>query len=245
MSTAPFDAMPVSVRDDLTGALNRTWRRLAEPGAWLDGATRIAIAHEARNAPGCRLCRRRIDALSPYSVDGDHDGLGALTESWLDVVHRVVTDSGRITRRWFDDALAAGMAEDEFVEAVDVAVLVTSVDAFARGIGMDPPALPAPADGVAARSRPENATPGPGWVATIDPEDSGPEVGDLYTRGAPNIRRALTLVPDEALRFWDLMLPLYLQDPSVPELDGQDRAISRAQIEFLAARTSALHNCFY
>ena len=47
------------------------------------------------------------------------------------------------------------------------------------------------------------------------------------------------------LQVWDLMLPLYIQDPTVVELEGQDRAISRAQIEFLAARTSALHDCFY
>jgi hypothetical protein len=41
------------------------------------------------------------------------------------------------------------------------------------------------------------------------------------------------------------MNPLYMSDPRVPELEGLDRAINRAQIEFLAARASALLGCYY
>jgi hypothetical protein len=52
-------------------------------------------------------------------------------------------------------------------------------------------------------------------------------------------------VPDEARRFWALMNVFYLPDPTIVELEGLDRGISRAQIEFLAARMSALLDCFY
>ena len=38
---------------------------------------------------------------------------------------------------------------------------------------------------------------------------------------------------------------LYMEDPRVRELDGLERGISRAQIEFLAARASALLGCYY
>jgi hypothetical protein len=41
------------------------------------------------------------------------------------------------------------------------------------------------------------------------------------------------------------MNPLYMEDPRINETDGLDRGISRAQIEFLAARCSALLGCVY
>ena len=245
MTLNRFKDAPLTIREDLLSALARTWGRLAEPGAWLDGAQRIAIAAEARNAWTCALCRDRKAALSPNAVTGSHDTIGAVPAPWLEVVHRVVTDSGRLTGRWYDEARDAGILEDEFVEIVSVAVLVTTVDAFTRGIGMAPPALPVALAGAPARTRPSTAKPGPGWVATIAPEDAGPEAADIYRDGAQHIRRALTLVPEEARRFWDLMYPLYLSDPAMRELEREDRAISRAQIELLAARVSALLGCFY
>ncbi len=52
-------------------------------------------------------------------------------------------------------------------------------------------------------------------------------------------------MPAETRRIWNLLNRLYLEDPRVHELDGIERAIDRAQIEFLAARASALLGCYY
>src|SRR5215831_14051277 len=61
-----FDASTgLTIRDDLSAAHARAWARIARPGTWWDGAARVAIAAETRQAPRCALCRRRKEALSP------------------------------------------------------------------------------------------------------------------------------------------------------------------------------------
>jgi len=166
--------------------------------------------------------------------------------AWIEIIHRVVTDSGRLSDHWFQQALAEGVLEDEFIEIVSVAVIAVTLDTFANGIGMVEPTLPEATAGVPVRQHAMNAKPGPGWVSTIAPEDAGPDFEDFYANESHfYIRRALTLVPEETRRFWDLMNPLYLEDPRIHELDGTPRAITRGQIEFLAARTSAVLGCYY
>lgn len=52
-------------RQDLVDAQRLAWRRLSQPGAWLTGPRRVAVAAEVRQAANCDLCRRRKEALSP------------------------------------------------------------------------------------------------------------------------------------------------------------------------------------
>jgi len=237
---------PVAMRAEVQAALEQAWAELGAAGDWLDGATRVGVAAEARRAWDCALCDRQKAALSPYAIDGEHDQTGALPAPWVDVVHRLTRDSGRLTEAWFDRALASGMAEDEFIEIVSVTVLTTTIDAYFFGIGLALPALPDAVTGEPARQRAAEAKTGPGWAATIAPEDAGPDFADFYANDSHfYIRRALTLLPAETRRLWALLNTLYLEDPRVYELDGLDRAISRAQIEFLAARASALLGCYY
>jgi hypothetical protein len=142
--------------------------------------------------------------------------------------------------------IAAGIGEDEFIELLSVATMVTCADTFMRGIGLALAPLPTIAGpGVPARTRPGGARTGPGWAPTVGPEDAGPELGDFYDTGHQYIRRGLTLVPGELNRFWALMNPLYMSNPAVDELEGFDRATSRAQIEFVATRVSKYLDCFY
>jgi hypothetical protein len=69
---------------------------------------------------------------------------------------------------------------------------------------------------------------------------------DLWGLGTGNVIRAMSLVPDAVRRLQDLSGAMYLdlEDIPNPAASGR-RAIDRAQIELLAGRVSALHECFY
>jgi hypothetical protein len=242
----PFADAAVTLRPELLPALETAIAQLGQPGDWLDGAQRLAVAREARRAWSCGVCAERIAALSPYAIEGEHDSDGDLPADWVDAIHRVVTDSGRLTETWLRSHLAGGMAEDEYVEIVSVTIITTVIDTFALGIGIDPPDLPEATAGIPDRYRRADARPGPGWVSTIAPEDAAADFADFYDNDSHfYIRRSLTLRPQEVRRFWNLMNPLYMEDPRVHELDGLTRGINRAQIEYLAARASMLLGCYY
>ena len=53
--TLSYETSPYVIRDDLVAAHGRVWDRLAKAGTWLDGATRIQVAAEARQARDCAL----------------------------------------------------------------------------------------------------------------------------------------------------------------------------------------------
>ena len=246
MTTSSFQSEPLAVRDDLLGAHRRAWERMARPGTWWTGAERVAMAAEVRKAPACDLCRRRKAALSPNAIEGDHDTSGVLPPAVVDVIHRVRTDPGRLTRAWFNEVIASGLTDARYVEIVAVVVTVVGMDTFARALGGSLSPLPEPMPGEPSRLRPAGATDQGAWVPMIAPEDaSGPEA-DLYgeARFVPNIRRALSLVPSEARGFADLPSSHYFAIDDMMDLTRQ-RAITRPQIELLAARVSALNQCVY
>ena len=121
-----------------------------------------------------------------------------------------------------------------------------AIDIFTTGIGLSLPSLPAIGTGQPLRRRPPEAKTGPGWAATIAPDDVGDDFADFYDGDRHfYIRRSLTLVPRECRQLWQLLNSLYIEDPRITELEGVERGISRAQMEFLAARASALLGCYY
>lgn len=241
-----FATTTLPIRDDLRAALLKAWDELGQAGAWLDAGQRLAVAGEARQARTCALCRARKEALSPYAVSGAHEHLDLVPEPWVEVIHRVVTDPGRLSERWYRAALDAGVIEDELIEIISVTVITVTADAFALGLGLAPAALPQARSGRPARRHEPTAKRGPGWAQTVAPEDADAGFAEFYANESHfYIRRSLTLVPEETRRLWALLNTLYMQDPRVRELEGLSRGISRAQIEFLAARASALLGCYY
>jgi hypothetical protein len=80
----------------------------------------------------------------------------------------------------------------------------------------------------------------------LAPEDAtGPE-SDLYPEGAmiPNIIRALSLVPSEVRALRRSSDAHYLPVAQIPDPTAR-RTLDRAQMELVAARVSALNQCFY
>jgi hypothetical protein len=244
----------VEVRDDIVAAHDRAWKRIARAGAWFDSQTRVAIAAETRHASDCALCSRRKQALSPYGMDGLHDGPGALPERVVEQVHRIVTDPARLTRGWFEALMAAGTRDTEYVEIVGVVATVVAIDTFCRAVGAPPHPLPVPQEGKPHNRRPTTAHQrGEAWVPMIHPKDLEGELDTVeeqslatYWAGVPaNIRRALSLVPEEAYEWFRLVEVQYLPGKAMRDFAKEYRAITHAQIELIAGRVSVLNQCFY
>lgn len=245
MTGFSYDDAPFAVRQDLADVHSSAWDRLGAPGTWLTGEIRVAIMAEVRNVPNCALCRARKDALSPYSVEGEHDSLGNLPDNIVEVVHRIVSDPARLRKEWYEDCLASGLTEEEYVEIVGVICSTVSIDTFTRAAGLPLRDLPVPQSGEPTRIRPHNAKQGEAWVPWIGAADA--EGDDIPRFGPPgsNVRRALSLVPEEAHGFMELNEIQYLTGVQMRDFDTRHRAIDRQQIELIAGRVSAINQCAY
>jgi hypothetical protein len=236
----------VPVRDDLQAAHQWMMEHLRAPGTWWTGAERVAIAAEGRRAVECVLCRTRKAALSPNVVPGEHVDVRELPSDIVDVIHRVRTDPARLSKPWFDGVIAGGLGVPHYVELIGVVTMITGMDYFARALGVAPLALPSALPGEPSRHLPAAARPGEAWVPMIALADAAGPEADVYggLPMVPNIVRALSLVPDEvrALRRSSdaHYLPIsQIADPAVR------RSLDRMQMELVAARVSALNQCFY
>ena len=246
MTTFDYSAVPVNVRDDIAAAQQKAWQAIGRPGSWLTGAQRVAVAAEVRNAPGCAVCQARKEALSPFAIEGEHDAIADLPAAMIDVIHRVVTDPGRLTRPWFDGIVDGQLSDGEYVELVVVLVLTVAVDTYARAVGAPPWALPEVVAGEPTRVRPENLADEGAYVPVIPSGGAGPAEADLYNPFGPNIYRAISLVPDQARLFYGILGAQYMPPKDVADAASNGgRAISRPQIELIAARVSALNGCFF
>jgi len=246
-----YENSPYVVRQDIADEHIRAWRHIAAPGTWLTGRRRVAIAAETRQAAACRLCRERKSALSPYAVEGAHDSLGTLPESVVEVVHRIATDPGRITKRWVEGVIADGMAETDYVETVGVIAHCLCVDTFTDALGIARQAMPEPIAGEPSRKRPAGAVTDTAWLPTVPPETANEALLAIYPRNigdapnAPHVRRAMSLVPAEAISFFALNDVQYLPPEAMWTLPVNPRSISKSQVELVASRVSALNGCFY
>lgn len=250
MSTLTFDAAPLPVRDDIAEALPQVWARIGRPGTWLTAQQRVAVAAESRNARHCRLCTERMEALSPYAVQGEHDSLGGLPDDKIELIHRMMTDPGRIAGHWYGALEDGGLPETEYVETVGIVACTVGVDTFCRGIGMAPPALPEPADGAPTREPvgEENLNRDLAFAPTLDPFVEGPLQKEFFPGGPPSaahIRRALSSVPDSQRQFWQMCNVLYMNGMQMRDFSTEYRAITHAQIELVAGRVSAINQCVY
>lgn len=209
---------PVPVRRSLLDAMRAAWDRLAGPGSALDGARRLELAGIARGA----VAERR---RPPWMQGGGpSDGAGR-------VAHEIGAGAQRVDRDWAS-ARIADIGEATYVETVAITATVAAVDVFAEALGVAPEPFP-------------TAVPGPPSGAIAHPTaDIGAYVRvDAASRGA-NVGRSLTLVPDAARLFFGIEPAFYAAGEQFRTLVW-DRALSRPQIELVAARTSALSECFY
>lgn len=236
---------PYRVRETLVEAHRLAWRRIAEPGAWLEGERRVAVAAEVRAAEDCALCRERKEALSPFAVEGEHAATDLLSAAEVDLVHRLTTDPGRLSQAWAEGILADGVSEETYIEIVSIVCIVTVIDTFRRSLDLPPFDLPVPVAGTPSRYRAPGAKRHDAWISLVQPEDAVESDGDLYRGPASPVVKAFSLVPQAKRDYWDLAEVHYLPGSEMTNFATGVRAIDRMQIELVAGRVSALHQCVY
>jgi len=237
-----------AVREDLGEAFRRSWAHIAKPGSEWSGAERIAIAEETRNAWDCSLCEERKAALSPYGVDGDHAASEVLPAVAVEAIHRITTDPGRLTEKWFKGLLSGGLTESQYAEIIGIVGTVTSIDTFYRALGMALQPLPDPLQGRATGYRPDRLSSGGSWLPLLMENDLADAERDIYggLKHGANVLRCMSIVPDEVRNLIQLAEAMYMSDRDVANFKATaGRAITRDQIEMLSSRVSINNECFY
>lgn len=248
MSAAGIDYAQAGlpVRAEIPESHRRAWQHIARPGSFLSGAQRVAVVAEVRRAWDCALCLERREPLSPEFVRGEHDTVTDLSDSAVEMIHRVTMDPGRLSRRWFDSLRAGGLDDGEYVEILGVLVSAVSIDQFCRGLGVPLHPLPEPEPGSPSGRRPPGLVDDGAWVPMLDPRRVAREERDLYPLGRTgNVMRALSLVPDEVRNLTQLSQAHYVRQEQMMDLARGRGALDRGQVELVAARVSALRECFY
>ncbi|WP_444884422.1 alkylhydroperoxidase-related (seleno)protein [Microbulbifer sp. PSTR4-B] len=246
-----YSKQKLPIREGLREANLKAWQFIGETGNWWSAQQHLAIAREVRAAHECAFCRERKKALSPYQVEGRHESNSELSEVIVDTVHRIVTDSSRLSEEWFKRLIPSEISKGQYVELVAVVVFVMNVDTFHRALGLPLEALPEIQTLVnesPSQYIPEGLEEGAAWVPMIGKGQCAEEEQDLY-RDVPkptNVLRALSLVP-EAVRCQRYMENRYYFLPSEVMQVGEshDRALSRIEIELVATRVSMNNECFY
>ena len=229
------------VRSDLEAVHRKQLRQLGDPGTWGTGEQRLAVASEIR-----RVC-------AEAGLQEEPEGSRLESEADLPSAARELIRELAVEPQGFDEASytaarSGGLSDEEYVETVGIVARLTSMDIFARGIGVALRPLPAPRDGAPSRVRPAAAKKEMAWVPTVPNlpeggEDAEKSYGKTYH---PYIFRSLSLVPGEMHQHIELENIQYLPMDSILIKDYQHHEdFSRAQTETVAGRVSAINECFY
>lgn len=222
--------LPVATRT--AAAHERTLHALAQPGAWWSGADRLAIVREARAAAGRPPSAAKSATDSPAATAatteeqaGSKSGK-ALPPVAVTAIHGIRNDSGRLTRRWFNDIIDMGMLTEAYVELAAVVAASVVVDTYAQGVGLPLPTLPDAAPGSPSFEKSNDVVEAGAWLP-------------IARQGHANILRSLGLVPEASRLFFNAFGSSYYMRP-----DAKFR-IDRRQVELVASRVSAVNECFY
>ena len=226
------------LRKHLVEAHERVWDNIAEPGPFWTGAERTSMVAESRTAASCHLCEARRQELSPYAIDGAHNSETDLDDVIIDMIHRIRSDPGRITRNMFDQVMNAGISPEHYVEVVSVVNSSVIIDTLHAALGLPLAALPSPKPGMPTGQPPANVTDEGAWVPIAVGNERPGLINGLSNNREPNIARSMGLVPSAVQLFFTAFRPHYALQ-NIP-LDLQ-----QSQAEFIASRVSALNQCFY
>jgi len=194
--------------------------------------------------------KTRCDAGVQESV-GDEElaSIGNLPDAALRVAGAVARGGIEIDRAFCMQAQADGVTEGAYVEIVGLVARLSHLDVFARGIGVPSRILPEPVDDTKpSYERPAEATQEGFFTATVPNYPEGGALAEsLFGQGpVANVSRSLSLVPDEARRLIAVISQEYFSAETITDFTySSHAALSRPQIEIVAAKVSEFNQCFY
>jgi hypothetical protein len=219
-----YEDAPCPVRPEIRTAHQGFWDRLAGPGGAWTGAQRIAFAREARAAWALR-------SEPPWLRDLPEPADDVAPARAVSIVRTIAFDVHRIDRDFARAAIAA-LGDAAYVELLAVTVQTIAIDAFALALGVEPRPLPEARGGSPTGGRPEGLG------------DIGAYVDCALDFAGPNVGRAMSLAPEDNATFLGLVGSMYAVSDFM-EMVWKDRPLSRPQVELVAARVSAVNECFY
>ena len=207
---------------EIRAGLDAAHAQLHHPGTWWDAAQLGAVARRSRDGfvqrhqpPWSRQLAVEVDGLSTEAVA---------------VIDKISIDPGSVTRDWARDRIAE-LGDAAYVELVGVCAVTVMIHMYAESAGESVEPLGVPISGDPSRERPEGMADIGAHVPMIDPFP------------APNVARALSLVPSINHAFYLLVIPMY-SAAGFNELVWQT-PLSRPQVELVASRVAAMNECFY
>jgi hypothetical protein len=218
---------PLTPSSQVNVAADQSWAELGKPGAQWTGAERIAIAELVR-AASPRPLWDRAPALDALAREPGGDVLSPFVAG---LVERVAVEPSSLSK---DDVagIVAQLGDAAYAELASVVAQVVAIDHFAAALGVERRGFPSAEQGHPHRRRPEGMA------------DVGGHIPMTEVIEGPNVRRSLSLAGADHERWMMLVFVMYSGE-RFGELVWTDRALSRPQVELLAARTSALNECFY
>ena len=239
------ESTDLQIRSDLTAAHAQVWEKLAAPGTWWSGSERLAVAEVVRSALS------DADPVPPWdsaSKSGRLTNHSVISSELQDAVYRLALHAGTLTEQWYQKMRdATGVTPQQWVEIIEVTVIVTSVLRFAQLAGVDQPEFPEPLEGHTTRQTQPSKPANHHWVPVVHLEDSTPELAPFYD-GLPALApviRALSSVPSAMDTLFTLGDAQYIPMREMVDLNWTRGTLSRRQIELVAGRLSAHRECFY
>lgn len=223
-----FDQLPSAVPTTVSDACTAVFDGLTTPGQTLTSEQRVAVAEIARTSAPRPLWEQTPD-LFGFDHAGDTDA--PLTAFVAALVERVTVESRSLDRDMVA-AIVERIGDAMYAEIVAVIAQVVPIDHLHRALDLPLEPLPAPGPGQPSNSRPDGLGDIGAFIDMTDPFEG------------PNVARSLSLAgSDNSLRL-KVVRSMY-SGTNFGEMVWNDRPLSRPQIELVAARTSALNECFY
>ena len=210
----------------------QVWDALAEPGDWLDARTRAAMVEVVRAGADCAVCDARAAVAAPSMAGLEHAPQAGLPAAWVDALHRITRDNARLSRAWAEGVMAQ-LGTEPYVEAIGLAASVRLMDTFRRLTGREPAPLPEPRPGEPARARAEGVG------------DVGAWVPQSLEKTRANVTRALSCVPRTDALVWRPLVDAHYSRGAEFAALVWDRALTRPQVELVAATVTHANECFY